>query len=148
MIELRKTEIQGTKFYASEDFRYAIELHENGFINGIDIPNNKETSRIPSSMLDSVLSDMKESFGEDFSIKGRMKEETVKAKAERLRKAGYICTFTLDSEPSITIQDKTGKTVYLALGREAEKVIKNFEDDPVSLDTTISIEDYCLSKFL
>ena len=51
-------------------------------------------------------------------------------------------------DSSISILDKNGSTVYTAVGKEVDRLIQTFEKDPASLDTSISIEDYCLAKLV
>ena len=149
MIRLREENMQGARFLASEDYRYIIELHSNGFANGVDTATGEETAKVPISMIDSVISDMNAKFHEEFSLSFKeTNSKGIKNKADKLIRQGYSCTFSLDSETSITISDKSGNTVFSAIGKDADKVVKDFEEDPVSFDTTISIEDYCLAKFL
>ena len=148
MIQLYENKIRGVSFLASEDFRYIIEHYTNGFVKGIDTTTMEETSSVPAALRESVLSDMKEKFHKDFCIVSEgMSAKDIKAKSDRLKRLGYSCIYDL-GDSSVTITSKEGKTVYTAVGREVDRVVQSFEEDPVSFDTTISLEDYCLAKFL
>lgn len=148
MIQLYENKIQGTSFFASKDFRYIIEHYANGFVKGVDTATMEETSSVPAALKESVLSDMKEKFHEDFCIVSEsLSAKEIKAKSDRLKRLGYSCVYDL-GDSSVTITSKEGETVYTAVGKEVDRVVQSFEEDPVSFDTTISLEDYCLAKFL
>ena len=146
MVILTEKKIGSVSFLASEDYRYVIELHSNGFIMGADTLTGETTAQIPLSHLETVVSDMKEKFGKEFKTEGTL-SNSVKSKADRLKRAGYSCVYDI-GESSVTITSKNGLVVYTAVGKEVDRIVQEFEKDPVSLDTTVSIEDYCLAKFV
>ena len=109
----------------------------------------KETALVPISHIDAVLSDMKELFHEDFrlNMNEALTASAIRSKSDKLQRQGYSCRYDI-VDSSITILSKDGSTVFKAIGEQADSIVQSFEEDPVSLDTTISIEDYCLTKFL
>lgn len=143
MKELREYTINNVKFLATEDFSYVVEIYEDGTALGEDILTKEETTR---GSLDSVISEMKEKFEDEFKIQESSAKE-IKIKANTLKRQGYSCSYDM-VDSSISILDKSGSTVYTAVGREVDKLIQTFEKDPASLDTSISIEDYCLAKLV
>ena len=149
MITLKEDLIQDVKVIASEDYRYLIEQEDNGFVRGVELATQKETVSVPLSHIEAVLSDMKELFHEDFKLE--LKEEltasTIHKKSDKLRRQGYSCNYDM-GESSITITSKEGETVFTAVGKRVDLIIQDFEESSVSLDTSISIEDYCLAVFL
>lgn len=143
MKELREYTINNVKFLATEDFSHVVEIYEDGTVLGEDILTKEETTR---GTLESVLSEMKEKFEDEFKIQESSAKE-IKIKANTLKRQGYSCSYDM-VDSSVSILDKSGSTVYTAVGREVDKLIQTFEKDPASLDTSISIEDYCLAKLV
>ena len=143
MKELREYTINNVKFLATEDFSHVVEIYEDGTVLGEDILTKEETTR---GSLDSVLSEMKEKFEDEFKIQESSAKE-IRTKADSLKRQGYSCSYDM-VDSSVSIFDKSGSTIYTAVGKEVDKLIQTFEKDPASLDTSISIEDYCLAKLV
>lgn len=76
-----------------------------------------------------------------------MTSNEIRSKADLLKRAGYTCVYDMGNS-SVTITSKSGKTVYTAVGKAVDRIVRDFEADPVTLDTTISFEDYCLARFV
>lgn len=143
MKELNEYTINNVKFFATEDFSHVVEIYEDGTALGEDILTKEETTR---GSLDSVLFEMNEKFEDEFKIQESSAKE-IKIKASTLKRQGYSCSYDM-VDSSISILDKNGSTVYTAVGKEVDRLIQTFEKDPASLDTSISIEDYCLAKLV
>ena len=146
MVILSEKKIGSVSFLASEDYRYVIELHSEGMIQGADTLTGSVTEEVPLDKMDSVISEMNEKFKKDFKTEGTL-SNSIKSKADRLKRAGYSCVYDM-GESSVTVTAKDGTVVYTAVGKEVDRIIQDFENDPVSLDTALSIEDYCLAKFV
>lgn len=113
---------------------------------GADTLTGETTAQLPLNQLEDVVSEMKEKFNEDFRTEGTL-SNSIKSKADRLKRAGYSCVYDI-GDSSVTVTAKDGTTVFTAVGKEVDSIVQDFEKDPVSYDTSISIEDYCLAKFV
>ena len=146
MINLTEQNINGVRFLASDDFQYVIELSGNTY-RGVDVSSMEEVAL--DCGLTELTEEMSKAFQKDFHIKERkeLTAKEVKSKADRLRSRGYSCVYDI-VDSSITILSRDGKTVYSAVGDKVDWVIQSFEGSSASLDSSISIEDYCLATFL
>lgn len=148
MVILSEKKINSVSFLASDDYRYVIESHSNGMMIGSDTLTGKTTAQVPTSHMSSVLADMKELFHQDFTVKTEaLTSKDIRAKADSLKRRGYSCVYDM-IDSSVTITDKKGNTVFTAVGKQVDSIIQSFEEDPASLDTTLSIEDYILVRFV
>ena len=77
-------------------------------------------------------------------IRKPMRESVTKSQIDTLKRQGYSCVYDM-SDSKLTLLDKTGKVIKTQVGKSVDSLVYDFSQDPISLDTSISFEDYCLA---
>ena len=76
--------------------------------------------------------------------KSHRRESITKRQIDALKMRGYSCQYDM-SDSKITLLDRNGEVVKTVVGKSVDSLVFSFSQDPISLDTSISFEDYCLA---